>query len=69
MLTYHVVSGAVESRTLRSRKVASVEGSSVAIHMNRTQIRVTIATVTSADVKVKNRVIHIIDPVLLPQNL
>ncbi|MGG6266354.1 fasciclin domain-containing protein [Leptolyngbya sp. AN03gr2] len=69
VLTYHVVPGAVESRTLRSGRVASVEGNPVTIAVNRNQIQVNNARVTSADVRARNGVIHVIDRVLLPPDL
>lgn len=69
VLTYHVVSGAVESKALRSGKVATVQGSTVGVRANRDRIQVNNARVTSADVKANNGVIHVIDRVLLPPNL
>lgn len=67
ILTYHVVSGAVESRTLRSGQVKTVEGSpvNVGVGANR-RIRVNNARVTQADIRAKNGIIHVIDRVILP---
>ncbi|KAM3108656.1 fasciclin domain-containing protein [Phormidesmis sp. 146-33] len=70
VLTYHVVPGAIESKTLRSGKVASADyRNAITIAVNGNQIRVNNATVTSADVKANNGVIHVIDLVLLPPDL
>ncbi|KAM3104521.1 fasciclin domain-containing protein [Phormidesmis sp. 146-33] len=69
VLTNHVVLGAVESRTLRSGRVASIGGNSLNVAVNRNQIRVNNARVISADVKANNSVIHVIDRVLLPPDL
>ncbi|MGG6266359.1 fasciclin domain-containing protein [Leptolyngbya sp. AN03gr2] len=70
VLTYHFVSGAVESTSaLRAGFAGTVEGNPVAITGNRNQIRVDNATVVSADVKASNGVIHVIDRVLLPPDL
>ena len=67
ILTYHVVSGAVESRSLKSGQVKTVEGSpvNIGVSTNRT-IRVNNARVTQADIRAKNGIIHVIDRVILP---
>jgi uncharacterized surface protein with fasciclin (FAS1) repeats len=69
VLTYHVVSGDLMAKNLRSGRVATVEGSPVAIRVRHSSIQVNNANVVKADVDAKNGVIHIIDQVLLPPNL
>jgi uncharacterized surface protein with fasciclin (FAS1) repeats len=69
VLTYHVVAGKLESKTLRSGRVNSVEGSPVNIRVTNNQIKINDAKVISADVKASNGVIHVIDRVILPPNL
>jgi transforming growth factor-beta-induced protein len=69
VLTYHVVSGDLMAKDLRSGKVATVEGASVAVHVRNRGISVNNAKVVKADVDAKNGVIHVIDRVLLPPGL
>jgi uncharacterized surface protein with fasciclin (FAS1) repeats len=69
ILTYHVVSGNVLSKDLRSGDVATVEGSSVAVKVRNGKVKVNNANVVSADIKGTNGVIHVIDRVILPPDL
>ncbi len=66
VLTYHVVSGAVTSKMLKSGKVATVEGGNVTVKISGKKVRVNNANVIMADVKASNGVIHAIDTVLMP---
>lgn len=66
ILTYHVVPGAVESQTLKSGQVKTVEGSSVTVLVMNEGVMVNNARVTTADIKATNGVIHGIDKVILP---
>ncbi|WP_373544732.1 fasciclin domain-containing protein [Chamaesiphon sp.] len=66
ILTYHVVSGAVTSKMLKSGKVATVEGGSVTVKIRGKKVMVNNANVIMADVKASNGVIHAIDTVLMP---
>jgi uncharacterized surface protein with fasciclin (FAS1) repeats len=67
ILTYHVVSGAVESKSLKSGRVKTVEGNQVDVGVStRGRIRVNKSRVIQADIKASNGVIHVIDSVLLP---
>ncbi|KAM3106509.1 fasciclin domain-containing protein, partial [Phormidesmis sp. 146-33] len=69
VLTYHVVSGDLMARNLRSGRVATVQGSPVAVQVQNGRVRVNNANVVKADVDAKNGVIHVIDKVLLPPGL
>jgi transforming growth factor-beta-induced protein len=69
VLTYHVVSGNVMAKDLRTDKVTTVAGSTVAVKVQRGQVGVNNATVVKADIAAKNGVIHVIDKVLLPPDL
>jgi uncharacterized surface protein with fasciclin (FAS1) repeats len=67
VLTYHVVSGAVPSTKLKNgQKVATVEGSSISVHIKRGQVKVNNAAVTAANIKASNGIIHVIDRVIMP---
>ena len=66
ILTYHVVPGAVMSGDLSDgMTAATVEGSDVTI-TTEGGVMVNEATVTTADIKASNGVIHVIDSVLMP---
>ena len=69
VLTYHVVPGDLMARNLRSGRVATVQGSSVAVRVQHGSVRINNSNVIKADVDAKNGVIHVIDRVLLPPGL
>lgn len=67
ILTYHVIPSAVMSASITGpMEVKTVEGSMLKIDPSSGSVKVNTATVTGADVKCDNGVIHIIDTVLLP---
>jgi uncharacterized surface protein with fasciclin (FAS1) repeats len=79
ILTYHVVSGAVTSKMLKSGPVDSVEGSKIAVKIRtksaivngkkvtKTSVKLNDkANVLQADVKASNGYIHAIDTVIMP---
>ncbi|NMG23087.1 fasciclin domain-containing protein [Brasilonema bromeliae] len=68
ILTYHVVSGAVDSKSLKSGAVNTVEGSPVDVKVGK-GVTVGKAKVTKPDIKASNGVIHAIDTVLLPPDV
>lgn len=68
ILTYHVVSGALDSKSLKSGSVNTVEGSPVNVKVSK-GVTVDKAKVTKADIKASNGVIHVIDKVLLPPDV
>lgn len=69
VLTYHVVSGKLPAKRLRSGSVATAEGSPVKVQVKMGKVTVNGAKVVSADVPTSNGVIHVIDTVLVPPNL
>jgi uncharacterized surface protein with fasciclin (FAS1) repeats len=66
LLTYHVVSGAVTSKMLKSGTVDTVEGSKITVKIKGKKVSINKASVLMADVKASNGVIHAIDTVLIP---
>ena len=66
ILTYHVVSGAVLSSSLKSGDVPTVEKSKLKVVVKDGKVTVDAATVIKADIKASNGVIHVIDKVLIP---
>jgi transforming growth factor-beta-induced protein len=69
VLTYHVVSGNLMAKDLRSSKVATVEGNTVAVQVTKQGVKVNNVNVVKADIAAGNGVVHVIDRVLLPPNL
>lgn len=69
ILPYHVVPGAVESRSLRPGQVKTVEGNPVNVRISHGRIQVNRSRVVAADVRASNGVIHVIDRVLIPPGL
>ncbi len=69
ILTYHVVPGSVASKTLKSGKVKTVEGSSLMVTVSKRNVTIDKATVKTADIKASNGLIHVIDQVIVPADL
>lgn len=69
ILTYHVVSGAVLSTSLKSGDVPTVEKSPVKVVVSGGKVTVGGANVVKADIKASNGVIHVIDKVLIPADV
>ena len=67
VLTYHVVPGAVMARDVKPGAVKTVEGSAVMVKTDGGKVMVDNATVTTADVRADNGVIHVIDTLILPK--
>jgi uncharacterized surface protein with fasciclin (FAS1) repeats len=69
ILTYHVVPGevmAADVMTMDGKDVATVAGPTVRVKVTGSTVMINDSTVTTADVKASNGVIHVIDKVLLP---
>ncbi len=75
ILTYHVVSGKVESGTvvtLDGKNVGTVAGQDLIVGVKDGTVTLTdamggVSTVTAVDVQASNGVIHVIDTVLMPK--
>ena len=67
ILTYHVVSGAVMAKDVKTGMVPTVNGQSLDVKADAMGVTVNGAKVVTADVKASNGVIHVIDTVLLPK--
>ena len=68
VLTYHVVSGSVDSKAVMNMEsAATVNGSSVSIAVKGGSVMVNDAKVVKADIACSNGIIHVIDTVLLPR--
>jgi uncharacterized surface protein with fasciclin (FAS1) repeats len=67
VLTYHVVPGRVMAAQVAGMDRANtVQGSALMIRVHGGRVHVGDATVTQADIRASNGVIHVIDTVLLP---
>jgi uncharacterized surface protein with fasciclin (FAS1) repeats len=67
ILTYHVVSGKVMAKDVKTGEVKTVQGSSVALKADAGKVMVNGGNVVMADVAATNGVIHAIDTVLMPK--
>lgn len=67
ILTYHVVSGKVLAKDVKTGPVKTVEGSSAALKVDAAGVTIDTAKVTTADVQASNGVIHVIDTVIMPK--
>lgn len=69
ILTYHVISGEVNSTTaisLAGTTVDMVNGDAIGLSLDGESLLVNTATVITADIQTDNGIIHVIDAVLLP---
>ena len=67
ILTYHVVSGKVMAKDVKTGAVPTVNGQSINITAGAGGVGVNDAKVTATDVAASNGVIHVVDTVLLPK--
>jgi uncharacterized surface protein with fasciclin (FAS1) repeats len=67
ILTYHVVSGAVMAKDVKTGMVKTVNGASLDVKASSAGVMVDGAKVVAADVAASNGVIHVIDTVVLPK--
>ena len=70
ILSYHVVAGKVKAKdVVKLYSATTVEGSKVNIEANSSGVMINNANVIKTDVDAQNGVIHVIDKVLLPQEV
>ena len=69
VLKYHVVSGKVMAADIAGKKlnVTTLQGSNISVDAMSGGVMINDATVTTADIKASNGVIHVIDKVILPR--
>jgi uncharacterized surface protein with fasciclin (FAS1) repeats len=68
ILNYHVVSGHLMARDLKSGEVATAQGTPLTASVSSSDVRVNGARVTQADTVATNGIVHGIDAVMLPKN-
>jgi uncharacterized surface protein with fasciclin (FAS1) repeats len=67
LLTYHVVSGKVESKTLKSGDVPTLLGQPIAVKVQGNAVNLNgESKVIQADIPASNGVIHLVDKVIIP---
>ncbi|ADV67032.1 fasciclin domain-containing protein [Deinococcus maricopensis] len=70
LLMYHVVPGKVNAKQVMSLKQArTAQGSNVMVMTSGNKVMINDATVVKADVMACNGIVHVIDTVLMPQNM
>ncbi len=70
ILTYHVVPGRVMAKdVVKLSEADTVQGAELAISVKQGKVKVDNATVTGTDIMCSNGVIHVIDCVVLPQDV
>jgi uncharacterized surface protein with fasciclin (FAS1) repeats len=68
VLNYHVISGYLMARDLKSGEVATAQGTPLTAVVSSSDVRVNGARVTKADIVATNGIVHAIDRVILPKN-
>jgi uncharacterized surface protein with fasciclin (FAS1) repeats len=68
ILNYHVVSGYLAARDVKSGELMTLQGSPLTAAVSSSDVRVNGARVTQADVVATNGIVHAIDAVILPKN-
>ncbi len=69
VLTYHVVPGKVMASQVRAGQVKTVQGQALMVRTSYGDVMVNDAKVVKTDIVASNGVIHVIDTVVLPQEL
>jgi uncharacterized surface protein with fasciclin (FAS1) repeats len=68
VLNYHVVSGYLMAKDLKSGEVATAQGTPLTAVVSSSDVRVNGARVTKTDIAATNGIMHAIDAVILPKN-
>jgi len=69
ILTYHVVSGKILSADVKTGRVETLQGSQLVISKKKGALLVDQAKIVATDVTATNGVIHVIDAVIMPEQL
>ena len=68
VLNYHVVSGYLMARDLKSGELVTAQGTPLTAVVSSSDVRVNGARVTKADIVATNGIVHAMDTVILPKN-
>src|ERR1700720_411672 len=68
VMNYHVVSGHLMARDIKSGDVMTLQGSTLTAAVSSSDVRVNGVRVTQSDLVATNGVVHAIDEVILPKN-
>jgi uncharacterized surface protein with fasciclin (FAS1) repeats len=69
ILTYHVVPGKILSADVKTGRVETLEGSQLSVSMKKGALMVDQSKIVATDVTATNGVIHVIDAVMMPEQL
>lgn len=67
VLTYHVVSGKVMAKDVKTMKAKTVQGSEASLVVKGGKVKIDKANVVKTDIACSNGVIHVIDAVVMPK--
>ena len=68
ILNYHVVSGYIAARDVKSGELMTLQGSPLTAAVSSVDVRVNGARLTKAEMAATNGIVHAIDAVILPKN-
>jgi len=68
IVNYHVVSGYLMARDLKSGEMTTAQGTALTAVVSSSDVRVNGARVTQADIVATNGIVHAIDALILPKN-
>jgi uncharacterized surface protein with fasciclin (FAS1) repeats len=68
ILSYHVVSGYLAARDVKSGELMTLQGSPLTAAVSSPELRVNGVRVSKADIVATNGIVHAIDAVILPKN-
>ena len=68
VLNYHVVSGHLMARDMKSGDLMTLQGSTLTAAVSPSDVRVNGARITQGDLVATNGIVHAIDEVILPKN-
>jgi len=69
ILTYHVVSGSVHAKNVKSGDVKTLEGRPLKAAVQGNDVTVNGAKVVQTDIAANNGIIHVIDTVIMPKDV